>query len=152
MPVIPLTNRLHHVGITVGDLPRAIRFWTELTGGTAGEVRKLDAPHLAALTGYPDVVLEVAMVEVAAALTIELVRYHSESAEPYDPGTAHAGNVHICFDVDDMAASWDRAVRCGAAPVGDGPVVLTTGPQAGGRIAYLRAIDGVTIELRAMPA
>ena len=38
MSVNPLANRLHHVGITVDDMERAIRFWTDLTGGTAGEV------------------------------------------------------------------------------------------------------------------
>ena len=112
----------------------------------------MDAPHLAALTGYPDVVLEVAMVEVSAALTIELVQYRSESAEPYDPGTAHAGNVHICFDVDDMSASWDRAVRVRRGAGRHRAGRAHRGPAAGGSIAYLRAIDGVTIELRAMPA
>ncbi|MBM7789624.1 VOC family protein [Tenggerimyces flavus] len=140
-------RRLHHVGITVNDLPRSVRFWAELTGGTASEIKTVDAPHLSTLLDYRDVRLQVATVKVSETLTIELLRYVSEPADPYDPGTAHPGNVHVCFDVDDMSASWEHAVRCGAVPVGDGPVDV----PSGGQLAYLRTVDGASIELRAIP-
>jgi catechol 2,3-dioxygenase-like lactoylglutathione lyase family enzyme len=123
-----------------------------LTGGTASEAKTVDAPHLSELLDYRGVVLQVATVKVSEHLTIELLQYDSEPAEPYDPGTAHAGNVHICFDVDDMQAFWEHAVRCGATPVSAAPVVIPSGPQQGGSLAYLRTPDGASIELRAMPS
>lgn len=146
-----LPCRLHHVGITVIDLPRSIQFWSELTGGEHSEIARLAAPHLATLLGYPDVALEIATVAVSETLTIELLHYVSEQAEPYPQGTAHPGNVHICFDVDDMKASWEHAVNCGAVPVSSRPVVIPEGPSRGGQVAYLRTVDGASIELRAIP-
>lgn len=151
-PSCPVPGPLHHVGITVKDLHRSVRFWTDLTGGTPSEAKTVDAPHLSPLLDYHDVVLEVATVNVSDHLTIELLRYVSEPAEPYDPGTAHPGNVHICFDVDDIQGFWEHAVRCGATPVSEGPVVIASGPQQGGGLAYLRTPDGASIELRSMPA
>ena len=148
---VPGVSRVHHVGITVNDLERSVRFWTDLTGGEASEPKTVDADHLSTLVGYPSVVLEVATVSVSDVLTLELLRYKSELAEPYDPGTAHPGNVHICFDVEDMQASWEHAVRCGATPVSDRPVKIISGAQAGGSLAYLRTVDGASIELRSMP-
>ena len=147
MAVDQLT-RLNHVGITVNDLDRSVRFWVDLTGGQQTEPRTVDAPHLSALLGYENVTLRVATVVVSDALTIELLQYVSEAAEPYDPGTAHPGNVHICFDVADMHAAWEHAVACGATSVGESPVVLPNG----GYLAYLRTVDGACIELRAMPS
>jgi catechol 2,3-dioxygenase-like lactoylglutathione lyase family enzyme len=143
---------LNHVGITVNDLDRSIRFWVELTGGRPTEPRIVDAPHLSDLLGYDNVRLRVATVTVSDALTLELLQYLSQPAEPYDPGTAHPGNVHVCFDVDDMAASWDHALRCGATAVGAGPVAIPDGPAAGGQLAYLRTVDGACVELRSMPS
>jgi catechol 2,3-dioxygenase-like lactoylglutathione lyase family enzyme len=147
----PVPGPLHHVGITVKDLKRSVRFWTDLTGGTASEIKTVDAPHLSTLLDYRDVVLDVATVKVSDHVTIELLGYVSEPAEPYDPGTAHPGNVHICFDVDDIQSFWEHAVRCGAMPVSDAPVSIASGPQAGGGLAYLRSPDGASIELRSMP-
>lgn len=146
--VPPEFTRLNHVGITVNDLDRSAQFWVELTGGRQTEPRTVDAPHLSALLGYENVELRVATVVVSDALTIELLQYLSEHAEPYDPGTAHPGNVHICFDVADMQAAWEHAVRCGATSVGASPVAI----PSGGQLAYLRTPDGACIELRSMPA
>jgi catechol 2,3-dioxygenase-like lactoylglutathione lyase family enzyme len=146
------SSRLNHVGITVNDLDRSIKFWVELTGGRPSEPKLVDAPHLSELLGYDKVRLRVATVAVSEALTIELLQYISEPAEPYEPGTAHPGNVHVCFDVDDMAASWRHALRCGATPVGASPVVIPDGPAAGGQLAYLRTVDGACVELRSMPS
>jgi catechol 2,3-dioxygenase-like lactoylglutathione lyase family enzyme len=147
-----LLQHLHHVGITVSDLPRSVDFWSRLTGGTASEVMIINSAHIASLVGYPDVRLSVANVLVPGGLMIELLQYTSEDAEPYDPGTAHPGNVHLCFLVADMDEGWKHAVQCGAVPVGDGPVVIPDGPQAGGQLAYLRSVDAVSIELRSSPA
>jgi catechol 2,3-dioxygenase-like lactoylglutathione lyase family enzyme len=147
-----LPGPLHHVGITVKNLQQSVAFWRDLTGGAASDIKTVDAPHLSTLLDYRDVVLQVATVKVSDHLVIELLRYVSEPAAPYDPGTAHPGNVHICFDVEDIQAFWDHAVRCGALPVSAAPVVIASGPQEGGGLAYLRTPDGASIELRSMPS
>ena len=55
--------------------------------------------------------------------------------------------MHVCLRVDDMAAAHGHAVACGARPVGEGPIQVAAGPNAGMWVAYLRDPDGVTIEL-----
>jgi catechol 2,3-dioxygenase-like lactoylglutathione lyase family enzyme len=145
------THVLNHVGISVIRLEDSVKFWLALTGGSVSPVRVSDGAHIAALVGYEDAVLRVADVTTPEGLLIELLEYVSEGADPIPDGTAHPGNVHIAFDVDDMEQSWRHAVDCGAVPVGQGPVVIPSGRLAGAQFAYLRSIDGATIELRRDP-
>lgn len=147
-----MTSRhvLNHVGISVKQLDASVDFWVRLTGGSASSVRVTQGPHIAALVGYDGVLLRTADVTTPDGLLIELLEYASEAAEPIPTGTAHPGNVHIAFDVHDMDASWQHAVDCGAVPVGSGPVAIPASQPAGAKYAYLRSIDGATIELRAL--
>jgi len=81
-----------------------------------------------------------------------LLQYLDRPEPPYDPGTAHPGNVHVCLEVEDIAAARARAAACGAAPVSAAPIDIVRGPKAGTRVAYVRDPDGVTIELLQPPA
>lgn len=144
---------LNHVGISVKRLEDSVDFWVRLTGGSVSPVLVTEgSPQLNALVGYDDVLLRTAYVTTPDGLSIELLEYASEAAEPIPAGTAHPGNVHIAFDVPDMDASWRHAVDCGAVPVGSGPVVISATQPAGAKYAYLRSIDGATIELRFVAA
>lgn len=82
-------------------------------------------------------------------LALELLAYLDRSEAPYDSGTAHPGNVHVCLGVDDMEAAHARA--CGGRGVSAAPIEVAAGPEAGTRLAYVRSPDGVTIELRQPP-
>ena len=129
-------------------LEDSVDFWVRLTGGSVSPVRDTEGAHIDDLVGYRGAHLRVADVTTPDGLEIELLEYVSEDAQPNPVGTAHPGNVHIAFDVDDMDQSWRHAVECGAVPVGDRPVVIPTGRLAGAEFAYLRTIDGATLELR----
>jgi catechol 2,3-dioxygenase-like lactoylglutathione lyase family enzyme len=137
-----------HVGITVSDLDSSVDFWTRLTGGELVARRLLDGPHIAELVGYPRQRIEIAIVTLPGGLELELLEYLDRDEAPYDPGTAHPGNVHVCFSVRDLGASWTHAVSCGAEPTSDRPVRVPVGPHEGAYVAYLRTPDGVSIELR----
>ena len=140
-----------HVGITVSDLDRSIDFWTRLTGGELATRRLLDAPHIGELVGYPGERIEIALLELPGGLLLELLHYLDTDAEAYAPGTAHPGNVHICFTVKDLHASWSHAIECGARPASSQPVRVPVGPQEGAYVAYLQTPDGMSIELRQPP-
>lgn len=79
------------------------------------------------------------------------MQYLDRDEDALPTGTAHPGNVHVCLRVDDMVAAHRHAVACGADPVGEGPIEVAAGPNAGMRVAYLRDPDGVTLELRQLP-
>jgi catechol 2,3-dioxygenase-like lactoylglutathione lyase family enzyme len=137
-----------HVGITVADLDRAVDFWTRLTGAELAARRMLDAPHIGELVGYPGSRIEIAVLELPGGLGLELLHYLDTDARAYEPGTAHPGNVHVCFVVENMHESWAHAIECGAKPASEQPVRVPVGPQEGAYVAYLQTPDGVSIELR----
>jgi catechol 2,3-dioxygenase-like lactoylglutathione lyase family enzyme len=137
-----------HVGITVADLDRSLDFWTRLTGAEVMTRRVLDAPHIGELVGYPGDRIEIALLELPGGLVLELLRYLDTDAQAYEPGTAHPGNVHVCFVVEDMHESWAHAIECGAKPASEQPVRVPVGPQEGAYVAYLQTPDGVSFELR----
>lgn len=138
---------VHHVGVTVADLDRAVSFWARLLGATPRDRRVLEGPQLATMVGYPGIRIEACWLDLPGGTALELLRYLDRDDAPYDPGTAHPGNVHVCLRVDDMDTAHAHAVACGARPVSERPIDVAAGPRAGARLAYLRDPDGVTIEL-----
>ena len=140
-------QRLHHIGLTVGDLEESLRFWEQLFGVTANSRRLLDQPHIGSIVGHPGVTIDAAWIDVPGSdAVLELVHYLNRDGTPVDDDTIHRGNVHFCMEVEDMDAIWERAVALGARPVSDAPVEVPVGPAKGARIVYMRTIDGATIE------
>ena len=138
---------VHHVGVTVADLDRAEAFWEHLLGVPPRDRRLLAGPQLGTMVGYPDIRIECCWFDLPGGVALELLRYLDRDEAPYDPGTAHPGNVHICLRVADMDLAHAHAVACGARPVSSRPIDVAAGPRVGARLAYLRDPDGVTIEL-----
>ncbi|MCY4104172.1 MAG: VOC family protein [bacterium] len=140
-------QRLHHIGLTVGDLEESLRFWEQLFGVTANSRRLLDQPHIGSIVGHPGVAIDAAWIDVPGSdAVLELVHYLNRDGTPVDDDTINEGNVHFCMEVEDMDAIWERAVALGARPVSGAPVEVPTGPAKGARIVYMRTIDGATIE------
>ena len=140
-------QHLHHVGITVASLDAALAFWEAFLQKPPRWRTVLDRPYLGSITGYPGVRINAAFVDLPGGVVVELLDYQLEGRVPNTDVTANPGNVHLCLKVDDAAQAWEHAVACGAKPLTDGPVDIDGGPNIGARAAYLRAHDGVTIEL-----
>lgn len=138
---------IHHVGVSVAVLDRSIAFWQRMLDTPARDRRVLEGPQVATLVGYPGARIDSCWFDLPGGVALELLCYLDRDEAPYDPGTAHPGNVHVCLAVADMAAAHAHAVACGARPVSAAPVEVGRGPRAGTRIAYLRDPDGVTIEI-----
>ncbi|MGH9177201.1 MAG: VOC family protein [Acidimicrobiales bacterium] len=135
------------MGVTVSDLDRAVAFWERLLGVPSRDRQVLEGPQLGTMVGYPGIRIDRCWVDLPGGVALELLHYLDRDEAPYDPGTAHPGNVHVCLRVRDMDAAHAHAVACGATPVSDQPIEVAAGPRAGTRLAYLRDPDGVTIEL-----
>ncbi|MDP9074887.1 MAG: VOC family protein [Actinomycetota bacterium] len=138
---------IHHVGITVVDLGRATAFWERFLGASSRDRRVLDGPQVGTMVGYPGIRIDSCWIDLPGGAALELLQYLGRGDDPYDPGTAHPGNVHICLKVADMASAHAHALACGARSVSATPIEVKAGPKAGTRLAYLRDPDGVTIEL-----
>src|SRR5574337_471583 len=126
--------RILHTMLRVGDLARAVDFYTGVLGMQL--LRRTERPeqrYSLAFVGYGG--------EESGAV-LELTYNHGVGR--YELGTAFG---HVAIEVDDAAAVCD-AVRTGAARYG-GRVTREVGPVKGGTtvIAFVEDPDGDKIEL-----
>ena len=136
-----------HVGFQVSDLERSRAYYRDVVGLVEIERLTRDEPYLSQVTGYPDVRLEIALLEEPATGTVlELVEYPRGLGAPIDPATANPGTGHVCFIVDDVDAIHSRALAAGHGSVNP-PVTPTAGRWVGGRSVYLLDPDGIRVEL-----
>ena len=122
--------RILHTMLRVGDLPRAIDFYTRILGMKV--LRTTDRPeqkYRIAFVGYGD---------EASGAVLELTYNYDVSS--YDLGT---GFGHVAIEVDDAAKS------CAAVKAAGGTVTREAGPVKGGTtvIAFVQDPDGYKIEL-----
>ncbi len=122
--------RILHTMLHVGDLQRAIDFYTRLLGMTL--LRTTERPeqkYSLAFVGYgsnPD--------------HAELELTYNHGVDSYEPGTAYG---HIAIAVPDVYAACDK-IRAGG-----GNITREPGPVKGGNtvIAFVTDPDGYKIEL-----
>lgn len=140
-------GRVHHVGLTVSDLDRAVTFYTELLGCTRVMSQEKRGGYLAAIVGYPDADVRRAHLKPAEGeFIIEFFEYRqpTPSTVAWEPRVI--GCPHVCFLVTDLAAVHRRLVDSGVRFI-SGPTLVDTGANAGGFGLYLRDPDGIIIEL-----
>jgi catechol 2,3-dioxygenase-like lactoylglutathione lyase family enzyme len=144
---------VHHLGLTVGDIERSVRFYRDVLGLSLIRRRSADADYLARQTGYDGVRLEAASFQLApgGGLVLELVQYLNHAGLETDPATNRAGNTHLCFAVDDIQRAYD-SLRARGVRFRTPPVAITAGPNEGGFAVYLSDPDHYTIELFQPPA
>ena len=140
-------QRVHHIGITVRDVGRSVEFWKAFLGVEPRWRQILDGGYLGDVTGYQGIHLDAAVIELPGGTLLEILDYLTDDKSPNPDATANPGNVHICFETDDIDELWERALAAGARAVSPGPVEVTEGPNTGVRAGYLRDPDGITIEL-----
>jgi catechol 2,3-dioxygenase-like lactoylglutathione lyase family enzyme len=82
---------------------------------------------------------------------IELLEYLAPpDRKRVDLRPCDVGSVHVAFTVDDLDAVISAIAAYGWNPAG-APQTLTSGPNAGKRVAYVRDPDGTTIEFMQPP-
>ncbi|HEI9792183.1 TPA: lactoylglutathione lyase [Serratia marcescens] len=122
--------RLLHTMIRVGDLQRAIDFYTKVLGMRL--LRTSENPE------YKYSLAFVGYTEESEGAVIELT--YNWGTDSYDMGTAFG---HLALGVDDIAATCDSIRRAG------GKVTREAGTVKGGTtvIAFVEDPDGYKIEL-----
>ena len=145
----PLTaTRVHHVGMSVASVDRALAFWEPFLGTKARWRTVLDRPYLGRHVGYPGVKIDAAFIDLPGGNVLELLDYHVEDKKPGSEWTANPGNVHICLSVENTRSARERAIALGARPVApEGAIEIDGGPNKGAVVSYLRVHDGITLEL-----
>lgn len=140
-------TRAHHVGFTVRSLERSIAFYRDVLGFELAFQWNPRADYIRELVGYPDVDLHAAILRLPGTdICLELLEYRNTDQTPVDMRNGNVGNGHIAFNVDDLAAMYDKLVALGVASVSP-PVTPTIGPNKGGRAVYMIDPDGFRVEL-----
>ncbi len=137
---------IHHTGITVSDLDRSSAFYREAFGCVEAFRHELSGPDFARAVGVPGASLRVVALAADNGL-VELLQYVAPDGRPFDRANNDVGAAHVCFEVDDIDAAYDRLVALGASGVARPNPADEDGPGAGTRFAYLRDPDGITVEL-----
>ena len=138
---------INHVGFTVTDLDRSLKFYTEVLECTVAFQQEKKGGYLGAIVGYPDADVRMAQVQPPGNTPrIELFEYRAPKTASRDLEPRNVGNAHICFVVDDLHKMYERLVEHNVITFSE-PIEIDTGVNAGGFGLYERDPDGITIEL-----
>jgi catechol 2,3-dioxygenase-like lactoylglutathione lyase family enzyme len=144
-----MINAIHHVAISTGDMERSLKFYRDLLGlevimeggWESGSPESQMAEKINALKAPA---AKMALLKTGNAM-IEIFEYSSpqpKSGDPNRPVCDH-GITHICLDVTDLDAEYDRLKAAG--------MTFHCPPQMLGRsvkTTYGRDPDGNVVELQ----
>lgn len=136
---------VHHVSITTPDIDRLVNFYVEAFGfeKISGGGWQVGNARNDAIVGLRNSATRMAFLR-AGNLLVEVFQYLEPAGAPNEPERPanNAGYTHICVDVVDIEAEYDRLVALGMtfhAPVGEA--------VGGIRAMYGRDPDGNIVEL-----
>ena len=138
---------VHHVAISTPSIDRLLPFYRDLIGmEVVMEFGwKQGSAEIDQLVGLRDSAARQMMLKTAN-LCVELFEYHSPTPEPMDPRrpVCNHGHTHICFDVVDIYAVYDRMVEAGVefhTPVKDfGNIRATYGRDPDGNVFEIQEL------------
>lgn len=151
---VPCVTGLHHVAVTVGDMDRALAFWSDALGLELIGRGTVEHAHLDAIVGLAETIIEWAEVRVPGGAMIELFRYLRPRGEDDRPAPSpnDRGATHVALLVDDLDGLLARLVAAGHPARSPAPVEIPTGDWSGWRDVYVQSPDGVIVELSEPPA
>ena len=144
-----MITAFNHTSFTVGDMDRAVRFWTEAMGFTAASVSERSGGWQAQVTGVPGAQLLVAHL-YGHGHHMEFIQYLGRACEAARQPPDAPGAAHVCFEVNDIGATADRLIAAGATWQGE-IAEVTHGTMRGSYAAYIRDPNGILIELVQLP-
>jgi catechol 2,3-dioxygenase-like lactoylglutathione lyase family enzyme len=144
-------NTLNHFGVGVSDLERSIEFYRALTGESPVDSGTWESVGLGKATGADqNAKIHWATVRLAN-VNIDLIQV----IEPSDPAAGYKmnqpGALHVCFEVEDLTAVYDRMQKAGIEFLGPWHQVSSEEDSAekgvGTVVAYFNGPDGELLEL-----
>jgi catechol 2,3-dioxygenase-like lactoylglutathione lyase family enzyme len=139
---------IDHLGMVVTDLDVSLDFYTRLLEAPITHRqawRGRDADYVAAMLGRPPgMELEAGHIQIPHTNSLlELIQYSGIEQGRLDVAPSDVGAIHLGLSVD---SAEDTVARMKVPSMG-GVVDIPNGPSRGGRTAYLRDPDGVSIQL-----
>ena len=139
-----------HTGITVSNLEKSLGFWRDVLGFEFSHTAHQTGELAEEITGIPGAEIKLAVLKAPGGHKIELLQYLAPDRKLATVRPCDVGFEHVALLVDDLDAVLKNIVDSGWKSAGK-PQTLTTGPNAGKRVVYVRDQDGTTIELMQPP-
>jgi len=141
-----------HTGITVSNLERSLAFWRDILGFEFSHDAHQTGERVEQITGVKGGELKLAVLKTPTGHKIELLEYFAPAERKKENAVrpCDLGHVHVALIVDDLDALLQKIAESGWKAAGK-PQSLTSGPNAGKRVVYVRDPDGTTIEFMQMP-
>ncbi|MFN8523033.1 MAG: VOC family protein [Chloroflexota bacterium] len=144
---------IHHAGVTVGDIERALGFYRDLLGLELQVMVDRDEASIGEIVGFPNAHLRIAYLTVPGQATrLEILQYIRPVGTPIAFQTCDPGTGHVCFAVDGIHAIAERLRAAGVVMRSEHPVKIVQGPNRGAYALYVRDPDGNAVELIQPPA
>jgi glyoxylase I family protein len=142
-----------HTGITVSNLERSLAFWRDVLGFEFSHSAHQTGKMAEEITGIKGAELKLAVVKAPGGHKIELLEYLAspDNRKDVDLRPCDVGHVHVALVVDNLDVILERIAASGWRAAGK-PQILTSGPNAGKRVVYVRDPDDSTIEFMELPA
>jgi len=139
-----------HTGITVSNLERSLAFWRDVLGFELSHRAHQTGELAEEITGVPGAEISLAVLK-APGHKIELLEYRApKDRKRIDVRPCDVGSAHVAFTVDNLDAVLKAIAASGWRTAGE-PQTLSSGPNAGKRVIYVRDPDGTTIEFMQPP-
>ena len=135
-----------HTGITVSNLERSLAFWRDVLGFELSHTAHQKGELAQEITGVKGAEIKLAVLKAPGGHKIELLEYLAPAdRQRGNLRPCDIGSVHVALLVEDLDAVLAQIAASGWKAAGK-PQTLTTGPNAGKRVVYVRDPDGTTIE------
>ena len=139
-----------HTGITVSNLERSLAFWRDVLGFELSHRAHQTGELAEEITGVPGAEISLAVLK-APGHKIELLEYRApKDRKRIDVRPCDVGSAHVALTVDNLDAVLEKVSIAGWKAAGK-PQTLSSGPNAGKRVIYVRDPDGTTIEFMQPP-
>ncbi len=153
---LPTARNVHHVGLTVPDLDRAVDFFVEAIGcqelyrkGPFGDPegdsmeRRLDV--------HPDATASLAMLRCGPTTNLELFEWDAPDQNETPSKSSDVGAMHLALQVEEISPAVSALADRDDVTVLDGPQTNEEGPTAGLTYVYCRVEWGLYLELLEAP-
>ncbi len=133
-----------HVGIVVGDMERALRFWRDIMGLEPVADFWEEGEFIDAVENLQGVKLHMIKLRAPDGMLVELLQdHHHPTSPPSNNDLCDRGIRHIAFTVADVDNAWVTLRREGCEVLSK-PV---TAPDGKARIFFARDPEGNLIEM-----
>lgn len=136
-----------HVGLTVADIERSLRFWRDALGLELVVRQEQAGGYLERITRETGAhAVQAHLRFPGSEIFVELLRYVAPEGTPVAVRPRDPGTGHVAVTCTDLAAMLARLEEAGGVPFGP-PVTLDSGVNRGAVAVYLRDPDQHIVEL-----